>query len=368
MAKPIFKITAEAKNNKAVIRIVGMISYWNNHAAGFKQQLDQLIADGITDADIYINSGGGDCFEANEIANEIRRFSGKLTAYLGALCASAATYVASVCDEVVIAENTSYMIHKPFGDMYGNSDELRSYLKLLDNLEKQYANTYSKKTGLSVDKIKDLWKADYWMDAEEAVELGFANRIEGSADVSEDDVQAMASYKGAPKIAATAKPQDTPKPQIEMKETVIMVCELDPKSTDSQVVAHLTSMKAKAAKADALQAQLDEIQSTAKDEKAELVVAGAIKDKKILASQKDFYKKNLIADFDGTKAVLDALPAVAQLSKQTTGAPNASGEDRSNWTYGDYQDKNPSALADLATHDEEKFRALYKAHYGVDLK
>ena len=46
---------------------------------------------------IYINSPGGECFEANEIVNVIKRFPGKITGEGGALVASAATYIAINC-------------------------------------------------------------------------------------------------------------------------------------------------------------------------------------------------------------------------------------------------------------------------------
>src|SRR5690349_11118562 len=132
-AKRPFSITAQAENNIAVIRIDGYISGWNDYAVQFKAKLDALIAAGILNAIVYINSGGGDCFQANEIANEIMRFKGNIDGQLGALCASAASYIACKCTSVTAAKNCQYMIHKPMWGIQGNADEIKAGLKLLEN-------------------------------------------------------------------------------------------------------------------------------------------------------------------------------------------------------------------------------------------
>lgn len=375
MSKPKFTISAEAQNGKAVIRIDGYISEWNNHAAGFKAALDKIIGDGIKDADIYINSGGGDCFQANEIGNEIERFPGTVNAHLGALCASAVTYIASKCTNVIISKNTSYMIHKPWSYFSGNSDEIKSTLKLLENLEKNYVATYAAKTGLSASKIKELWAVDYWMDADEAIEKGFADSIEGEAEITTEDIAALAIYKDAPKVAASIKPTPNHTPNnnnqnqisTEMKELLLQMSGLPATATEVQLIAYMEGLKAKAAKADDLQTQLTALKTSAHDEKCTVVLDGWVAAKKIVASQRDFYKKNLTEDFEGTKAMVDAMPGLTPLSSTVKPTPVAGAEDRSNWTYADYQKKNAKALAALATEDEPRFRELYEAHYGKKL-
>ena len=234
MSKTLFKISCEVSNDKAIIRIDGYISSWSNHAAGFKSQLDNIIALGITTAEVYINSGGGSCFEANEIANELGRFPGTKNALIGALCASAATYIACKCDHVEGAKNMSYMIHKPMMSADGNVDEIESQLKCLKNLQAEYAQTYSQKTGLSIDKIEAMWTQDYWMDAQEAKELGFIDEIDGEADITPEDVLAIQTngYKNVPTITSTTQPKPN-----NMRELIIAAMGIDPKSTDSQILA-----------------------------------------------------------------------------------------------------------------------------------
>ncbi len=368
MSKKQFKITAEAKDNKAVIRIDGPIYSWNNHSSNFKARLDELISQGITDAEIYINSQGGNCFEANEIANEILRFKGTTTAHLGAMCASAATYIACKCTKVIAAENVSYMIHKPSTYLEGNSDQVKADLKLLENLEKQYSKAYADKTGLSIQKIESMWIQDYWMNAEEAKELGFIDETEGQADITEEDVQAMRAFKNAPVVTATGKPNDKFNPDIQMKQTLITVLALATTASELEVYAHIDALKVKAAKADALQTELDNLKKTGLDEKVEAFLKTATDAKKFTAAQHPFWKKQLVANFEETKAVIDGMPAMVKLSEETTGTgKGVSSVDMSTWTFEDYQTKDPKALEALAKNDEAKFKELFKAHYGESI-
>ena len=371
MSKPKFKISCEAQNGTAVVRIDGNINQWYNSAALFKSQVEALLANGVKNCEVYINSSGGDVFEADEIRNEILRFPGEIIGHLGALCASAATAVACACDKVIAAKNVSYMIHKPMTCVSGNSDEVKADLKLLENKELEYAQMYADKTGLPLAKIQSMWMEDYWMNAEEAETLGFIDEIEGETDITPEDVENISAYKNAPKITATA----TPKTKIEnnqitsdMRELLITMSGLPATATDVQLIAFMESLKSKAAKVDALQTQLTALQNSATEEKAETHAEAAVLAKKITAAQKPFYKKNLIENFDETKSLLDAMPGLAPLSStiSKTGVPGMA-EDRSAWTYKDYQDKNPKALAELATNDEPHFKLLFEAHYGKKL-
>lgn len=363
------KISAEAKDNKAIIRIDGYISQWYNHAAGFKAKLDQLIADGITEAEIYINSGGGSCFEANEIANELKRFTGSKTARIGALCASAATYIACICDKAIAASNMSYMIHKPMLDISGNSDEIESGLKLLKNLEDNYAKTYSEKTGLKEEKIRGMWKSDYWMNATEAKSLSFIDEVEGEeSEITPEDILTLEAcgYKNLPNIAATIKPTQTQNPEkTDMKEKLITVLALAATMSEAQILAHIENLKVEAAKAGELERQLNDLKTekTASEIKAVLDVAET--NKQILPAQRAYYEKQLKGDFAETKAHIESLPKAAQLTKEVgSGTGGSASIDRSKWTYADFQEKDPAALQKLSEEDPDKFEELFNAHYN----
>ena len=107
--------------------IVDDKDWWTGETAvdtnEFKTELDSLT--GVTDFNIYINSGGGSVFASSAMVSMLKRFrqnsGAKIHSYIDGLCASAATYLAMVADEINIYKNSVMMIHKPMTCTYGNA-------------------------------------------------------------------------------------------------------------------------------------------------------------------------------------------------------------------------------------------------------
>ncbi len=325
MSNERLKIKAEVNGNNAVVSIVGNISDYKNNSEDFRTSIKSLLEQGVNNLELYINSGGGDCFQANEIANELNKFKGTKTATLGALCASAATYIASKCEVVKAASNTNYMIHKPYAATIGNSEELGSIIKLLQNLEAEYLNVYTKKTGLTVDKLKTMWATDFWMNSTEAKQLGFINEIEGAADVTEDEVQALQAfgYKNLPNIAATIKQQNfTNNKQNNMSQLTIVATALG-LATDSAADVILQEVhNLKAAK---LAAEKKQSEVETKLKNIETAEATALVDKAVsLGILPEALKANQIkmftTDFENQKTVMVGLIADAETTHMQAAA------------------------------------------------
>ena len=70
MEKVPFNIRAVKDGAKATIRITGHIGFDNN-AEDFRKEVDNLVADGVRDAHIYINSPGGSVFDARYFCLEL---------------------------------------------------------------------------------------------------------------------------------------------------------------------------------------------------------------------------------------------------------------------------------------------------------
>ena len=119
-------LTATAENGRARIELKGTISKWRETEAEFTSKIEQLIRSGIKDVHIYINSPGGECFEANEIVNVIKKFPGKITGEGGALVASAATYIAINCTSFSMPANGLFMIHQVSGGACGRVADIES--------------------------------------------------------------------------------------------------------------------------------------------------------------------------------------------------------------------------------------------------
>lgn len=195
-----FKIEAKTET-VAEINIYGAIgaSWYEDSisASDFSNKLKELPAS-ITQLDVHINSIGGDVFDGVTIYNRLKMHKANVTVYIDALSASIASVIMMAGDEIVMGEGALVMIHKPATGIYGNSLELQAIIDRLDDVETQMTNIYQKRTKMDRTELKALIageeNGETWLDADRAVELGFADRKMSD----EEDFKAVAcSVDGA---------------------------------------------------------------------------------------------------------------------------------------------------------------------------
>ena len=146
--------------------------------AGSKEFLADLAKLNGQHIHLRINSPGGSVVEGTAIYNALRRHQGGLTVHIDALAASMASVIAMAGAPVYIADNALLMIHNPWTVSMGDSEQLRREADLLDKLKDNLRNAYVRKTGMEADRIAEMMDQETWLDAVEAVALGFADAIE----------------------------------------------------------------------------------------------------------------------------------------------------------------------------------------------
>ncbi|MDQ8012034.1 MAG: ATP-dependent Clp protease proteolytic subunit [Flavobacterium nitrogenifigens] len=357
-AKFPLSITAEAKEDFAEIRISGVIHQWQNSAQDFKRQIDDLIAKGIKNVKLYISTPGGSVFEANEIANEIKRFSGTVSGYGGALVASAGSYLALICDTFEMAENGQYMYHKPMGSIQGNEDKVAADLKLLQNLTNQYRTAYAEKTGLTEDEIESRWsKGDVWLSAKEALDQGFITSVSSKKEKITEDHKALFIACGAPTIPNVNSKKEN---NMKNRNELIAALKLPADATDEQILAAATKASEKAGTVEKLE---NEKTASVQKQAEELIDKAITTDKKITADVREQYIKFAVADMDGTKSILNSMPALVKPSANFDNGKNTD-ESRKDWTLEDYQKKDVKALEKMMIEDPEAFAKLEEAYFA----
>ena len=137
---------------------------------------DELYA-GDGNITVWINSPGGDCVAAAQIYNMLTEYKGQVTVKIDGIAASAASVIAMAGDKVVISPVGMMMIHNPVTGAAGDKDELKRAMGMLDEVKESIINAYEIKTSLPRDKIARMMDAETWMDANKAIELGFADEI-----------------------------------------------------------------------------------------------------------------------------------------------------------------------------------------------
>lgn len=133
---------------------------------------------------IAINSPGGDCFAGAAIFNALEQYEGRKIVRVDGVAASMASIIAMVGDEIYMSPGSTMMVHKPSAGAYGNTDDLKRTISMLDALEETMIDVYKRRTGLSEDKIAGLLEEEKWMSPAEAVELGFADKFDKESQPS----------------------------------------------------------------------------------------------------------------------------------------------------------------------------------------
>ena len=139
----------------------------------FRDELDA----GSGDVTVWINSPGGDCVAAAQIYNMLSDYRGKVTVKIDGIAASAASVIAMAGDVVLVSPVSMIMIHNPATIAWGDHSDMRKAMDMLEQVKESIINAYVLKTGLSRPKLSHMMDAETWMDANKAVELGFADDV-----------------------------------------------------------------------------------------------------------------------------------------------------------------------------------------------
>ncbi|MEK1388737.1 Clp protease ClpP [Limosilactobacillus fermentum] len=139
--------------------------------------VSQQLADGDDEIEVNIASNGGDLFAASEIYTMLKSDPRNVTVNIQGLAASSASIIAMAGDEINIAPTAQMMIHQVWSNTQGNADDMRTSADSLDSADQAVVNAYEAKTGLDRDSILSMMQQETWMDAQEAVDKGFADKI-----------------------------------------------------------------------------------------------------------------------------------------------------------------------------------------------
>ncbi len=126
---------------------------------------------------VNIHSAGGEVLDGLAIYNLLASHPAKVTVNIPTLAASIASVIAMAGDEVCIGRGAFMMVHCPYAQTKGGSDELRKLADVLDKMQDTMTAIYSKKTGKSKEEIEKLLEAETWMTGAEAVKHGFADKL-----------------------------------------------------------------------------------------------------------------------------------------------------------------------------------------------
>ena len=141
------------------------------------QLFKEDLLSGSGDITVWINSPGGDCVAAAQIYNMLMDYKGNVTVKIDGIAASAASVIAMAGNTVLMSPVSTMMIHNPATVAMGDHNDMQKAIEMLNEVKESIINAYEIKTGLSRAKLSHLMDSETWMNANKAVELGFADGI-----------------------------------------------------------------------------------------------------------------------------------------------------------------------------------------------
>lgn len=162
---------------------------------GYSDSADSILKDindlgDIKQLNVYINSPGGSVFEGISIKNMLERQKLKgcfINVVIDGLAASIAGVIAMAGDKISMPENALMMVHRASCGCFGNADEMRKQIEVLDKIDTVLINTYVNRSGglLSKEDVQAMFDSgDTWLTAEEAKNYGLCDEITESLKVA----------------------------------------------------------------------------------------------------------------------------------------------------------------------------------------
>lgn len=190
----------------------------------------------VSSLNVRVTSYGGSVYAGNaiiSILDDYRSKTGaKINAYIEGIAASMGSGIPMAADKIYMAENSLYMIHKPYTVVYGNSEDLEKNVEILEKAEETLVCNYMRHFKGTEDELRQMLSDETWLTADEALEYGFCDEIVPAVSVAAsanggilinrqefrknaDKIVAMFPF-GTPLASATDTPDESKKGENEM--------------------------------------------------------------------------------------------------------------------------------------------------------
>jgi ATP-dependent protease ClpP protease subunit len=162
----------------------GDIDYDEGSDVGFSsiemaiRSIDKMLDLNNKPIELHMNSFGGSAYDMLALYDKIRESPCKFLFYGRGAIMSAATFIMCICDERYLSEHTTVMVHEGWTETYGNCTDVKIDQEESDRLNRKLYEIYSKNSKMTDPKFWErVCQRDLYMEADEAVELGLADKI-----------------------------------------------------------------------------------------------------------------------------------------------------------------------------------------------
>jgi ATP-dependent protease ClpP protease subunit len=128
---------------------------------------------------MFVNSQGGDVMEAMGIRNQLVRHHADVTGYVDGFACSAASFILTGCNKVIMYSNTMQMLHNMWTYCCGNYKELFKAATDLEQMSIGNRQAYLNKSGgkLTEEQLTEILDGESWLTAQQCLEYGLCDEI-----------------------------------------------------------------------------------------------------------------------------------------------------------------------------------------------
>lgn len=129
---------------------------------------------------LFINSGGGECYSGLELVSVMRYIHSPVYTTVLGLAASMGAVIASSGEKGhrKALPYSRFMVHQPSSGVgYSTFRDQQIHLKEMESLKHDLYEVLSQNSGHTIQDIELLCDRDKWMKPQEAIRLGFLDEI-----------------------------------------------------------------------------------------------------------------------------------------------------------------------------------------------
>lgn len=182
------KALGEKKGEVKIYSVITDMKWWPDDPGVTSNDFDKALKalGEVDELTIRINSPGGLVNEAVAIRSMLINHPAKKTIDIEGDCCSAATLIACLPKaNVRMAKGATFMIHRARRGARGTADDMMAAYNNLVKVDRDMADIYAQRTGMTAEECLELMKAETWYTAEEAKDAGFADEVITGQDEDE---------------------------------------------------------------------------------------------------------------------------------------------------------------------------------------
>jgi ATP-dependent protease ClpP protease subunit len=319
----------------------------------------QYLQDKCTKINVRINSIGGSVLDGYSIVSAILNSKVPCNTYIDGLAASISGVIAMAGKKCYMADFGTLMLHNPSG---GNDTDV---LNLVKNT---LVTIFEQRTKLTAEEISVMMDKETWLGANEALNMGLVDEVVTSAkkikiSKSESLSNMAIIYNKIINKPKMEKIQNVLKLSNEADEAAI-VAEIEKKDTVlSEVVAENEALKERLKVIEEKEVAEKEKAAEELKNKAIELVENAIKEKKILETEKDSTIEMAVNNFEFVANMISKINNVKDAVKVFDVKNVAKNEERKDWTIRKWEKEDPNGLVKIKNETPEIYTEMYNQFY-----